>query len=749
MRTTGLVFILILLITLSSGVSYAQVNIVVNKGSFATVQQASVGEAMVNYSDNDQSDDRACTESFAATELARFLPEATTIKAGEIKFSEQNTLPKTGTVFIIGSRFTNSLIRKFDLTGKSNLTILTTEQSYNIRSFRDNERIVTIIEGADRIGTLYGVYRYLEEFGVKFIGLGQKGTILPGSPVDIPSNLNIIENPSYTTRGFYTWNDRKTSEEFFLWMARNKLNYWTAQGQPVKLLKKLGVKLGDGGHRFQGFVFNSNEEYPYNHPVFKDDENKPDDPYKVGNDYTGDTDNDGKLSNFEAHPEWYGMKNGKRTEIVPDPKNASQSGINFCTSNADARAEFAKRIAQQLTDGKMQFVDVFEFWMFDGGKNTWCTCEKCNGAGSYTDKLFMVTYDILKELEHVHQAGKLNRRVEVSTIAYTATLDPPTVPLPADFDYENSSITFFPILRCYVHSFADPECTEINQWLLKSYQGWSMGERRYYKGSIFIGEYYNVSSIRSQPVLFPKIMSVDIPWYYRNGARQFHYMHTPDTLWGTWTLNQYLMGKLLWNVNVDVNYTVDDYFNNYYPTTCNSTRKFYGQLEVATANIKVLKHNVEIGNGKTYSLAGRLLRGDLFQLDHMHYDEYHPLLNDGPDVVEMIDAMDLAKKYLDISLMDCKDPLEQQRLLEDKNRFDYGYAMYRYIYHMIRTSVFHEKSDKTMAGREFAIVEKYAEQLRKVVDLVQVASDDANSPNGFEATGSSGAFNEFKKLYGN
>ena len=712
----------------------AQISIIVNKGSFASVSQASAGEDMVNFFDGDPTDDRACTESFAATELAKFLPEATSVKQHEIKFIDPNVLPRSGNVFIIGSRFSNSLIKKYDLPGG---TKLDNEQSYNIRSFKDNGRIIIIIiEGSDRVGTLYGVYRYLQELGIKFIGLGEKGTIFPDSLVDIPSDLNITENPSYLTRGFHTWNTRKTGREFFIWMARNKFNYWAGQDQPIKFLKKLGVKLSDGGHRIQGIVFNSGDEYPYNHPVFKGDENKPDDPYKVGNDYTGDTNNDGKLSNFEAHPEWYGMKDGKRIKIIFSPEKSSPMGTNFCTSNEDARKEFAKRIAGQfISGGQWEYIDDFMFVMFDGGEKWWCTCDNCKKAGSYTDKMFIVVYDVLKELERIRQSGKLNHRVEVCCSAYAATQSPPTVPLPADFDYDNTSVTFAPYGRCYVHSFADPACTEINQKQFKAYLGWTTGDRRYYKGPIFIDEYYNISYFYSLPVVFTRIMAVDIPWYYRNGARQFKYMHTPDKMWGTWTLNQYLMGQLLWNINVDVSRVLNNYFNLYYPSTSYSTRKFYEQLEIATANIRL------------YKSPGYPGKSNLFRFDHMHYDEYHPLLNDGPDVLEMMDAMELAKKYLDKSLLDCKNAVELNRLLEDKDRFGYGYAMYRYIYHMIRTSIFNQKGDKVMATREFTMVEDYAEQLKKMVDIVKVASD-ADKKNGFEATRSVELFDEFKKLYG-
>jgi hypothetical protein len=148
-----------------------------------------------------------------------------------------------------------------------------------------------------------------------------------------------------------------------------------------------------------------------------------------------------------------------------------------------------------------------------------------------------------------------------------------------------------------------------------------------------------------------------------------------------------------------------------------------------------------------YSLGSRLLKGDIFELDHMKYKEYHPLVNDGPDIVEMMDAMELAKQYLKRSLTECNNSSEQKRLLEDKERFEYGYAMYRFIFHMVRTSIFHKEGDKNMAAREFLIAEKYAEQLNGMDDVVQVASGHTNSSNGFTATGMEKVFDKFKDLY--
>lgn len=732
---------------------YAQVTILVNKGKFRSVEEAASGENDTNFFDDDLSDDNACTESYAAMELFSYLSHGAKVNPNEKKFADPANIPTRGDVFIIGSRLSNTAISKYRL---ATAVKPDADQSFNIRSLKDKNRIITVIEGHDRAGVLYGVYRYLEQLGIQFPGLGEKGTVYPTNPVSIPVDLNITEKPSFLARGFYVWGDRNEAKEFFFWMARNKLNFWTAANQPVNLLKKLGIKMNDGGHFAQVIGFASDYEYPFNYSKFDGDDNKPIDPYKPSPEFAGDTNRDGKLSYIEAHPEWYGLKNGRRMKIqiaetelrngrrrTINPGNAL--GTNFCTSNEDARREFARRVSQEFIDGEWEYADIFDFWTFDGGEEQWCTCDNCKKQGSYTDRMFAVSHDLLKAVEKIRREGKLKRPVEIVSIGYITTLEPPTKSLPADYDYANSSLTFFPIQRCYAHSFGDPSCTEINQSQLKAYEGWTEGAGRNYKGSIFLGEYYNVSSFKCLPVNLTKIMAIDIPWYYHHGARRFHYMNTTTRNWGNLTLNQFLMSKLLWNVDADAERIISDYYISYYPTTNSTTKKFYDQLEIASANIKVFKHNVATPFG-TFSVNDHLLKGELFQLDHMHHDVFHPLLNDAPDVVETVDAITKAKQYVEQALLECRDSVEMKRLLEDYERIHYGYIMYEFIYHMMNTSTFHKKGDKANACREFSEVKKYAKQLEKIVEILQYAAH-ATSKNGFEATQAVAQFEEFRKLY--
>lgn len=720
---------LILVVSRVSGES--RLTILVNKGNFPSVEEAAGGEESVNWWDADITDDDACTECFAARELKHFLTVCTGLSEDDIQFDSSHVLPSQGDVFILGSRRSNPLIAESDLPDSIQLA---NAESYYVRAYRGNSRTVTFVEGSTRTGTLYGVYAYLERLGFRFYGLGEKGTVIPEKIVRLPSDIRVVENPSFLTRGFHAWEDRG-NEEFFLWMARNRMNYWTSMEKEVHFLKKLGIVLADGGHTIQVDFLNPKADYPYNHPIFSGDENKPDDPYVLGDEYTGDTNGDGRLSYFEAHPEWYGLYDGKRSDNIRD-----EFGDNFCTSNRDANRELATNLIQSLIDGKYRYVDILKFWMMDA-RYRWCECEHCKQQGNFTDRLLVVVDMMNREIKKARSEGRLQRTVRVHSLAYLETITPPTRPLPEDFDYDNVSMTFFPIERCYDHSFADPSCTEFNSRLLSNYLAWTTGTGRYYRGTMLIGEYYNVSYLKSMPLLFTRILATDIPWYYKTGTRHFHYMHAPTRLWGTWRLNHYLLSRLLWNVDTDADELLDEFFRLYYPTSNERTRSFYHNLEKAMAGFKTLRY---WGWKKRLKSETDLL----FPKKHFQYESYHPLTNDGTDLLEMKEYVQAARSDIDKSLRICTDKREKASLMEDERRFAYGEAMVFFHYHLFRTAMYHQKRDKINASKESLSLVKYAEELQGITDLVQVASSHANAENGFEATQAVDVYNFFKKQYG-
>ncbi|MHB1455546.1 MAG: DUF4838 domain-containing protein [Armatimonadota bacterium] len=659
--------------------------IIANPGSLGGITAASTAELNVDFWDNDLTDDNACTECFAAVELQTFMARCIGAAPESIELHPKLELPAKGYIFVLGSTTSNSLIPSF--YGKDDVKpAFTTLESYRIRVIAQPERTICVIEGAGRIGTLYGVYDYLNRLGMRFFGLGEQGTVYPATSTELIKELDVTENPSFLSRGYHAW-EARGNMDFFLWMARNRMNYWTAAEKNLPLLKKLGMRLPIGSHDIQTNFLNPKTAYPYSGK----------DPYKPSKEASGDKNKDGKLTYFEAHPEWFGLIGGKRSDLI-------QGGLghNFCTSNDDAVAELSKNFTQGLIDGVWKYADVVNFWMEDGGK--WCECENCKAIGTPTDRLLKLLYQVNKEMQKARKSGLLKRSVQITTLAYTETINPPTKPLPVDFDYENCSITFYPIQRCYVHTMSDSSCTERNYGYATSYLGWAPHQGGLYNGAIFIGEYYNVSNYKSMPAIYTRIMAADIPWYHRTGSRHFQYMHTLTKNWGPWTLNQYLMACLTWNVDTNVSSVLDDYYAHYYPATSASTRRYYENLEDALCNITWLK---------TY--IGLFLNADKDPLpfDHMKYDTKSAVINSGPSLTDTIAGLQVARRELDKSLLMSKDPMETARLLDDDRRLSYAQSMVDFYYHMIRIEMAEKSGNAPLATEEFGKAQRSMDELKQ------------------------------------
>ena len=238
--------------------------IIANPGPFGSIEQAAVSENKVNFWDDNFEDDDACTECFAAVELRRFLSACTGIPSTNIQLTSTKELPQTGCVFVIGNRRSNPLIGS--LSAKDgNSPALTTPESFRIRVIPRESASVCIIEGKGRIGTLYGVYAYLERLGMRFFGLAEQGTVYPAGKVAIPNEpVDLVENPAFSTRGFYAWENRG-NEELFLWMARNRMNFWTSAQKEIPLLKKLGMRLAIGAHDVLSNFLNPSAEVSVRH----------------------------------------------------------------------------------------------------------------------------------------------------------------------------------------------------------------------------------------------------------------------------------------------------------------------------------------------------------------------------------------------------------------------------------------------------------------------------------------------------
>lgn len=716
-------------------IARSETTIVVNIGSHPSAAAASQSEAGVNWLDADRGDDTICTESFAAVELQRYL-RRTTGRAEDFIITDDDAKPE-GELILVGGHASNATSRRLSAAmgiDDEQLTHLG-PQGYRIKTAQADGRRVTMVAGGSRVGTLYGVYDLLHRMGCRWFGPDAFQEEIPSAAWN-PA-FDVTERPSFTTRGFYIYEERGTPE-FWQWMARNRLNDWCIQVKNPALLRKLGFQFCCGSHDAQWRFFSPADPYPYNHPRFDGDNDKPPDPYPVSVQYQGDADKDGRLSRFEAHPEWYPLSGGKR---IPGIRKTGD-GTNFCSSNAEANAEFMKNYVRALIDGIYRGADTVNFWVLDGGQ--WCECPKCKELGPPTDRNLLLVRRLDQEVKKAQREGRLHRPISIRFLVYADVLAPPTRPLPTDFDYQTCTATFYPISRCFVHTFDHPTCPR-NVAYQKHLHGWAIDPNRHYRGQLVIGEYYNVSRFKSLPICFMHTMANDIPYYHKVGARCFQYMHVTTAHWGNKSLTNYQMARQTWDKDTDCEALWRDFFARRYGPAAEPMRQFYESLEKMLSNVEPLK-------GWSNNLASRLNAGakDLFNESHLRYRREPGVECDAPTLVEMIEAGKACRALISKAMAIPVPERIKARIAEDERMFTYGERTLAYFDACCQAFELGRAGKLDEARGHWAEAKKVAELLRQDTWSPALAfnHDEPFELNAFNSTYATGALTHLEKLLG-
>ncbi len=700
------------------------VTIQVDYGNYLTVEETANSENTVQWDDAYPADDIICTQAFAAVELQRYLEKLTGSPQSFPIFDDGHA--GRGDLILLGRPETNTatatLMTAFPAELPGRLAQLGPED-FLVAQTTESSRRVALIAGGGRLGTLYGVYAFLEALGVRWYAPGDLHEITPACSTDALFSVNLQQSPSFQTRGFHAWEDRG-DPEFLLWMARNRLNYWCVEQKEKGLLHKLGIQMVGGAHVLTAYYLGPALPYPYNHAQFSGDEGKPADPYGISPLYQGDLNQDSMLSYFEAHPEWYALREGKRSDAIKE-----DFGDNFCTSNPDAMQEWCRNAVEDLISGRYKDATIMNAWALDGGR--WCECEACTALGTPTDRNLLLVYHYDRAIKAAQAEKRLQRAIRLLFLAYYDVIEPPTRPLPADFDYSTCIATYFPIARNYVYTLDDTRSTK-NAEYSNHLRGWAITPERNYRGQICIGEYYNVSGYKCLPICFMHTMARDIPYYYHEmGARHFHYMHCTTKNWGNKALTNWQMAKQLWNVDVDCEALWADYFTGRYGPAAAPMRTFYETLEKMLANVTELK----------YGLAGRLNQGEeeLFPNNALKYEGAAFDTDDGPDLVEMVQYARECRSQLDAVRAAAPPAPVDQRVAEDERLFVYGERTILFYDALCRAYRSERAGSKEDARAALQQAGDYAALLLADTESTQYASSHANAPNALEASRAAGA----------
>jgi len=696
--------------------------LVTDTGCFASIEDAAFAEHKVDWLSSDTGAADACTISFGAWDIMHALSvkkRLTVSLCTKAAFSALAVDADTTVVFL-GK---NTVLWAAETLGFSVLPVESDGfDAYRIMGRVVNGLPVVCIYGEDRVSTLYGAYRYEEFHGLRFMTPGDDGTLyamhLDRSGETV---FDICEGASFRTRGAYGSNIIDTSVDFVLWASHMRLNYATIfKVHDIDRFQKLGIGRAAGQHNMIYEFMDPSHPYPYRHSLFagKDDANKPADPYAVSPLYRGDADGDGVLTYGEAHPEWYPEVDGVR-RLKRDYKayaTGYATGDYLCTSSEDGMNEYCRLIVDALADGAWKYVSYVDLWGLDNG--VWCSCRECSKDRVLSYRQLMLAYRLDKLIKQAAKDGRINRKINIIVPAYHETLEAPDKPLPEDFDYSTISVVFFVIERCYLHNIDDPVCSETNANMIALLKAWTDG---YYKGELFIGEYYNVSAFAAMPFVLKNRILNDIPYYYSIGARHFHYMHITARQWGVSAITNYLYPRLLWNISLDRDALVDEYFLLRYGKDAAGMRALYDEIEDICANCKLIKHYQYIHHVRT-QLSGHILKDKAGFIDtlHMGLDDRSDDPQAGRSLREAME--DFAAAF------DKYDALVAQEkggyFAEDRIQLLYGREMLRFIYHMAKyNAVKDEPGDHSGL---LAVIRESGEALRSMTAPL-AGYDDSDS----------------------
>ncbi len=252
---------------------------------------------------------------------------------------------------------------------------------------------------------------------------------------------------------------------------------------------------------------------------------------------------------FDKHPEWFGMKNGKR---VPQ----AGLGAQFCWSNPEARREFVRNAEAFITNAPL--IKIFCTVPFDGGVA--CDCPECRKEGA-SNLLMLLMSELIERLE------RSRPDVQVETVGgYGAVPDPPSN---LSIIHPRQRIVWAQWGRHHGIGYDDPKYDRRNldKW------------RAAAKGGLTICQYYTDNF--AEPWVmgpFTKAMESDRRYFLKHNVNAVYMLMYSPGYWWNHSLNGYLAGRCFYDTTINSRNEISDYATHYFGTNAGpALAKYYGE----------------------------------------------------------------------------------------------------------------------------------------------------------------------------
>lgn len=266
------------------------------------------------------------------------------------------------------------------------------------------------------------------------------------------------------------------------------------------------------------------------------------------------------------HPEWFALQpNGSRDQ------SASRNRPRLCKSNPELIAQIARNKIDELNkNSNLLGVSIAPS---DGGRTSFCSCAPCEALDapegpkvkwgdqehvSYTDRCVYFWNAIAEQVAKVHPDKFLV--VDVYSVYSSPPLKRKLHP---------NLVLRYEAVGGYIDSAARKSRTE-------NLEAWTAAAKRFYFRPNILVEGRRTGF----PLVYPHIVAEDFRRVVRAGAMGTDFDGIVHH-WATQGLNYYVIARLNWNVDQDVDAIIDDYCRAGFGPAAEAVRGYFNALERA------------------------------------------------------------------------------------------------------------------------------------------------------------------------
>jgi len=460
------------------------------------------------------------------------------------------------------------------------------------------------ILGENGRGNLYGVYQLLEDvLGCRFYTASFE-KVPSRSVVELPE-LDETRISPFEYRNVY-WYEVQADQEFAVKRGTNAVSY----DEPFDEAHGGSIQYNGFVHTFKLYI--------------------PDDEF------------------FETHPEYFCMVNGKR-----QPGHYAQ----LCLTNPDVFNIMLERALKSIAEHpKCSIISLSQ----NDGFNP-CTCPECAKVdaeeGGYSGTLIRFVNALAREI------GKVYPDITVDTLAYRHTRQAPLLTKPEP----NICVRMCTIECCFSHPIA--ECVdESNAAKVDDKETTTMQEDFEAWGKIckrmFVWDY--TTNFWHYLAPFPNlhVLQRNIQYFLRQNVTGLFEQGNAQSVSGEFgELRAYLISKLMWEPDGDVNSWMEDFLKAYYGCSADAVREYIDLLRNY-----VEEENVHVG---IYNMPGTYLPVWLLDKAAVIWDKAEAAA-ENETVLERVQRSRLQLTYAQLHQMSVEDPARAEKMegfVRDIHRF--------------------------------------------------------------------------------